>query len=261
MRELLGRCMTRSAVWALDFKTRQYLKGSLWFLPLLGGIAGAVLGLLEPVLTRGITVPTALEYSASTASLAAGRDRGGDGCPDRLRRHRQRPRRPDGDEQLLGPLHAPLVPGQGPARPAGDAGRDVHLLVHAAGGGRGELRPARRRHRDRRPDGRGPVPLPVLPRPLRPPAAAGRGRSARRDGRQARVRVRRPGGEQAGRARDRARAAGDRRASRRSSCARAAPARSRRSTSPDSRPLRAGAPLHARAQPRRRGLRPGRSEP
>jgi uncharacterized membrane protein len=54
-------------VWALDFKTRQYLKGSLWFLPLLGGISGAVLGLLEPVLTGEITVPTALEYSASTA--------------------------------------------------------------------------------------------------------------------------------------------------------------------------------------------------
>ena len=60
--------MTRSAVWALDFKTRQYLKGSLWFLPLLGGITGAVLGLLEPVLARGITVPTRLEYSASTAT-------------------------------------------------------------------------------------------------------------------------------------------------------------------------------------------------
>ena len=63
-----GRCMTRIAVWALDFKTRQYLKGSLWFLPLLGGITGALLGLLEPVLTREITVPTALEYSASTAT-------------------------------------------------------------------------------------------------------------------------------------------------------------------------------------------------
>ena len=60
--------MTRIAVLRLDFKTRQYLKGSLWFLPLLGGIAGAVLGLLEPVITRGITVPLALEYSASTAS-------------------------------------------------------------------------------------------------------------------------------------------------------------------------------------------------
>ena len=63
------RCMTRIAVWALDFKTRQYLKGSLWFLPLLGGIAGALLGLLEPVLARRISMPMSLEYSASTASV------------------------------------------------------------------------------------------------------------------------------------------------------------------------------------------------
>ena len=57
------------AVWALDFKTRQYLKGSLWFLPLLGGVTGAFLGLLEPVLARHITMPGPLEYSASTASV------------------------------------------------------------------------------------------------------------------------------------------------------------------------------------------------
>lgn len=55
-------------MWALDFKTRQYLKGSLWFLPLLGGITGAVLGVLEPTLTRAADLPTHLEYSASTAS-------------------------------------------------------------------------------------------------------------------------------------------------------------------------------------------------
>ena len=61
--------MTRSAVWAPDFKTRQYLKGSLWFLPLLGGITGALLGLLEPVLARRVSMPMALEYSASTASV------------------------------------------------------------------------------------------------------------------------------------------------------------------------------------------------
>jgi hypothetical protein len=57
------------AVWALDFKTRQYLKGSLWFLPLLGGITGALLGLLEPVFARRVTMPGYLEYSASTASV------------------------------------------------------------------------------------------------------------------------------------------------------------------------------------------------
>ena len=55
-------------MWALDFKTRQYLKGSLWFLPLLGGIAGALLGLLEPKVGGHITLPDYLEYSASTAS-------------------------------------------------------------------------------------------------------------------------------------------------------------------------------------------------
>jgi uncharacterized membrane protein len=55
-------------MWALDFKTRQYLKGSLWFLPLLGGITGAVLGVLEPTLTGVADFPTHLEYSASTAS-------------------------------------------------------------------------------------------------------------------------------------------------------------------------------------------------
>jgi uncharacterized membrane protein len=55
-------------VWALDFKTRQYLKGSLWFLPLLGGIAGAVLALLEPAVARRVSLPETFEYSASTAS-------------------------------------------------------------------------------------------------------------------------------------------------------------------------------------------------
>ena len=57
LREPLARCMKVIAVWALDFKTRQYLKGSLWFLPLLGGVTGAFLGLLEPVLARHITMP------------------------------------------------------------------------------------------------------------------------------------------------------------------------------------------------------------
>jgi uncharacterized membrane protein len=53
---------------ALDFKTRQYLKGSLWFLPLLGGIAGVLFALLEPVAARRVTMPDALLYSASTAT-------------------------------------------------------------------------------------------------------------------------------------------------------------------------------------------------
>ena len=55
-------------MWALNFKTRQYLKGSLWFLPLLGGITGALLALLEPSVARVVSVPESVEYSASTAS-------------------------------------------------------------------------------------------------------------------------------------------------------------------------------------------------
>ena len=55
-------------MWGLVFKTRQYLKGSLWFLPLLGGIAGALLGLLEAPVHRSVGVPASFEYSASTAS-------------------------------------------------------------------------------------------------------------------------------------------------------------------------------------------------
>jgi uncharacterized membrane protein len=56
------------AVWRLVFQTRQFLRGSLWFLPLLGGVAGAVLGLLEPPIGRRVEVPESLQYSASTAS-------------------------------------------------------------------------------------------------------------------------------------------------------------------------------------------------
>jgi uncharacterized membrane protein len=55
------------AVWRLVFQTRQYLRGSLWFLPLLGGLAGAALGLGAP-LDRRIEAPESLQYSASTAS-------------------------------------------------------------------------------------------------------------------------------------------------------------------------------------------------
>jgi uncharacterized membrane protein len=59
--------MTAIAVWGLVFKTRQYLKGSLWFLPLLGGIAGAAFGAAAASSDRTVPVLSSLEYSASTA--------------------------------------------------------------------------------------------------------------------------------------------------------------------------------------------------
>src|SRR5215203_2619255 len=59
--------MSAIAVWGLVFKTRQYLKGSLWFLPLLGGIAGALLGAAAGSSDRTVAELSSLEYSASTA--------------------------------------------------------------------------------------------------------------------------------------------------------------------------------------------------
>jgi uncharacterized membrane protein len=59
--------MSAIAVWGLVFKTRQYLKGSLWFLPLLGGIAGAALGAAAASSDRTFGELSSLEYSASTA--------------------------------------------------------------------------------------------------------------------------------------------------------------------------------------------------
>ncbi|HYA53596.1 MAG TPA: DUF2254 family protein [Streptosporangiaceae bacterium] len=54
--------------WAVLFRVREYLKGSLWY----GPVAGAVLGPLLAVLTRqadtSLTVPKAWQYAPSTAS-------------------------------------------------------------------------------------------------------------------------------------------------------------------------------------------------
>ena len=59
--------MNPATLWALSFKTRQYLTGSLWFLPLFGGIMGALLGLLEPVTGQ----PEAVVRARSAGSIQA----------------------------------------------------------------------------------------------------------------------------------------------------------------------------------------------
>jgi uncharacterized membrane protein len=56
--------------WAVVFRIRQYLKGSLWVLPILGGALGAVLAGLDDRLERSVQVPPSWQYSASTASSA-----------------------------------------------------------------------------------------------------------------------------------------------------------------------------------------------
>ena len=53
--------------WSASFRLRQHLKGSLWLLPLLGGVLGAVLGDAGRLLDRAFEPPSYWEYSASTA--------------------------------------------------------------------------------------------------------------------------------------------------------------------------------------------------
>jgi uncharacterized membrane protein len=54
--------------WAVAFRIRQYLKGSLWVLPLLGVATGVLLAALDARLERSVDVPGAWQYSAATAT-------------------------------------------------------------------------------------------------------------------------------------------------------------------------------------------------
>jgi uncharacterized membrane protein len=54
--------------WGTRFRIRQYLKGSIWVIPFIGGVLGAVVGLIEPRLDEAVSLPQAWQYSPSTAS-------------------------------------------------------------------------------------------------------------------------------------------------------------------------------------------------
>jgi len=54
--------------WALLFRAREYLRGSLWFYPLAGAILGALLALLTQQADASVTVPKGWQYAPSTAS-------------------------------------------------------------------------------------------------------------------------------------------------------------------------------------------------
>ena len=54
--------------WGLTFRLREYLRGSLWVVPLLGAITGVILGGLSVVIDQHVTVPAYWQYSPSTAS-------------------------------------------------------------------------------------------------------------------------------------------------------------------------------------------------
>jgi uncharacterized membrane protein len=54
--------------WGFAFRLRQYVKGSLWVVPLLGAVLGPLLGMLDRSLDTTVRVPAAWSYSASTAT-------------------------------------------------------------------------------------------------------------------------------------------------------------------------------------------------
>jgi len=56
--------------WGFAFRLRQYLKGSLWVVPLLGAALGPVLGVLDHWLDHTVQAPAPWRYSASPRSAA-----------------------------------------------------------------------------------------------------------------------------------------------------------------------------------------------
>jgi hypothetical protein len=53
--------------WGIAFRARQYVKSSLWLVPLLGGMAGLALAELSVWLDAGDALPV-LQYSPETAT-------------------------------------------------------------------------------------------------------------------------------------------------------------------------------------------------
>jgi uncharacterized membrane protein len=54
--------------WSRRFRTRERIRGSLWVVPLIGAVLGALLGLGIAEVDRHIDVPNYFQYSSSTAS-------------------------------------------------------------------------------------------------------------------------------------------------------------------------------------------------
>ena len=54
--------------WRRSFRTRLYVRDSLWVLPLAGAVLGAVLGLVDVQIDEAAHVPAQFQYSASTAT-------------------------------------------------------------------------------------------------------------------------------------------------------------------------------------------------
>ena len=94
---------------------------------------------------RGDRGPVSLAVLAVDRERRPDLDRRRDGCAHRLRRHRHRSRRADGDRDVLGSHHAPLVPRRHAEGDARGSRWHPHVLVLGAPTDRRRLRPGRRR--------------------------------------------------------------------------------------------------------------------
>ena len=94
--------------WASRFELRQYVKGSLWVLPLLGMVLGAVLA-QGTLWLDGAVRRRALDLFALDGQRRAHGDRRGDGRPARVRRDDRGARRAAGDGHALAAVHAAVV--------------------------------------------------------------------------------------------------------------------------------------------------------
>jgi uncharacterized membrane protein len=54
--------------WSVRFRLRQYIKCSLWVLPVLGGIAGILLSFVSADIDESVTVPVQWQYTQNTAT-------------------------------------------------------------------------------------------------------------------------------------------------------------------------------------------------
>ena len=174
--------------WSASFRLRQHLAGSLWPLPLLGGILGAVLGDAGRLLDRTLEPPSFWTYSAETATTVLATIVGamvaltGFALTVSVL----------GVQMATGTFSAQVHADPAP-RPDAEmaprrARRNDHVCVRASAPHRERERPGPRRHRRGRPRSRRPDPVPDLPRPVSPSAPARGGRRFRGTGGQAGVR-------------------------------------------------------------------------
>src|SRR6187200_3268431 len=55
--------------WQRRFRTGQFVRGSIWLVPVLGGVVGSLLGLAAAETSTHTTLPEGLTYSAGTAQV------------------------------------------------------------------------------------------------------------------------------------------------------------------------------------------------